>query len=271
MGKKIAERYGQRMPEDAKVDIINDALRKLILDGEYGKTGRLPSLRMLAGQFGTTHEPINKVIQRLQAEGLLKSLGRAGVFVRSPQTRIPGLTQRFDDYLLKQGLSPDETDIEEPSLVRVPEKVAASLGIEEGTLVVRRYRRQGTTTHHYRLAENFYLEELAGGEILEKMQQDVHFDVLAAIQANHRKMVKRVRDDVIGRLPTLKEQELLEIVRNTPVLEVLRVTVGADEDSKDNGEIVIMYSRIIFVANYFLLSYEYTPYWESKWDISLLK
>ncbi len=77
----------------------------------------------------------------------------------------------------------------------------------------------------------------------------------------------RVRDDVVGRLPTSQEQELLQIVRNTPVLEVLRITYGADEGGKDESEMAIMFSQIIFVANFFLLSYEYTPYWENKWDI----
>src|SRR5207248_8576994 len=97
-----------------------------------------------------------------------------------------------------------------------------------------------------------------GGEMQEKMQQDVHFDVLAAIRATHQKVVIRVREDVFARLPTLEEQEQLQVVRNAPVLEVLRITHGADEDGKDEREIAIMYSRIIFVAHFFVLSYEYT-------------
>ena len=69
------------MAPDMRVDMINEELRQRILDKEFGTAGRLPSLRMLAEQFNTTHETMNKVVQRLQAEGLLISLGRAGIFV----------------------------------------------------------------------------------------------------------------------------------------------------------------------------------------------
>jgi DNA-binding GntR family transcriptional regulator len=75
------------MPE-VKVDDITNALRERILSGEFGTGGRLPSLRMFAAQYGTTRETMNKVAQRLQAEGLLSSLGTAGVFVRASRTRL---------------------------------------------------------------------------------------------------------------------------------------------------------------------------------------
>lgn len=248
------------MSPDTKVDSIHIAFRQSILDGDYGKAGRIPSLRLLSSQFNTSHETMNKVVQRLQAEGLLMSLGRAGVFVNFPRKHIPGITPRFDAYLEQQGLTPEETNIEEPSIVPATEEVASVFDIEEGSSVVQRYRRQGTSTEHYRLAKNLYPVELAGGEILEKMQQNVHFDVLAAIQDVHQKAIKRVHEDVFGRLPTLQEQGLLQIVRNTPVFEILRTSYASDDD-----ETVIMYSRIIAVASYFVLSYDYkTSHWAEE-------
>ena len=68
------------MSPETKIDSIADALRQRIVNGDFGTAGRLPSLRLLSEEYGTTHETMNKVIQRLQAEGLLTSLGRAGVF-----------------------------------------------------------------------------------------------------------------------------------------------------------------------------------------------
>ena len=70
-------------------------------------------------------------------------------------------------------MTPVETNIDEPSTVPASAEVAKVFDVDEGAQVVRRYRRQGTTTAHYRLAENFYPVELAGGEILEQMQRDV--------------------------------------------------------------------------------------------------
>ncbi len=246
-----------------KVDMIADTLRQRISAGEFGTAGRLPSLRMLAAQFDTTHETMNKVIQRLQAEGLLLSLGRAGVFVKSPQSPIPGITRNFAEYLKEQDQIPVEEDISAPAIVPAPAEVVEALGVDEGAPVVRRYRRQGAlqgmSIVPYRLAETFYPVELAGGAILERMQEDTSFDVLAAIQKTYGKEIKRVREDVVGRLPTSHEQELLNIVRNAPVLEVLRTNYAADDD-----DFVIMCNRIIFVASYFKLSYAYTPYWVNQ-------
>jgi DNA-binding GntR family transcriptional regulator len=246
------------MSPDTKVDVIVESFRQRILAGEYGTSGRLPSLRLLADEYGTTHETMNKVVQLLQAEGLLYSQGRAGVFVNPPRTRVPGITARFDRFLQEQGLKPVESNIDEPAIVMAPADVAKVFGVAEGTPVVRRFRLQGTTIAPYRLAENFYPVELAGGDILERMQRDERLDVLQAIKEAHGKVIVRVHEDVIGRFPTAKEQQLLKIVRNAPVLEVQR-TNYAEDDS------VVMYNRIIFVASYFVLNYDYpTSLWTGK-------
>lgn len=238
------------MSPDTKVDVIVESFRQRILAGEYGTSGRLPSLRLLADEYGTTHETMNKVVQLLQAEGLLYSQGRAGVFVNPPRARVPGITARFDLFLQEQGLTSVETNIDEPAIVVAPADVARVFGVAEGTPVVRRFRLQGTTVAPYRLAENFYPVELAGGDILERMQQDERFDVLLAIKEAHGKVIVRVHEDVIGRFPTAKEQQLLKIVRSTPVLEVQR-TSYAEDDS------VMAYDRIILIASYFVLLYDY--------------
>jgi len=66
-----------------------------------------------------------------------------------------------------------------------------------------------------------------------------------------------VHEDVFARLPALVEQELLQVVRNTPMFEILRTHYAADDDKS-----VILYSRIIVVASYFVLSYDYQiPHW----------
>lgn len=248
------------MSPDVKIDHITNAIRQRILDGEYGTIGRLPSLRLLAEELGTTRETMNKAVQHLQAEGLLLSQGKAGVFVNKPRTRIPGITARFDQYLQEQGLTPVETNVDEPAIVAAPADVAKALGVAEGTPMVRRLRRQGTTAAHYRLAENFYPVALIGDALLQRMQKDARLDVLQAIKEAHGKVIKRVHEDVIARLPISREQELLKIVRNTPVLEVKRTNYAADDDTT-----IIMFNRLTFVATYFELSYDYTtPLWTGK-------
>ena len=247
------------MSPDMRIDDVADALRQRVVSGKYGTEGRLPSLRMLAEQFGVAQDTMNKAVQRLQAEGLLSSASRKGVFVNVPKARIPGIVPRFDLYLKDLGYESVETNIEEPALVPAPADVAKAFGVAEGTLVVHRLRRQGTTTAHYRLAENFYPADLAGGAILEQMQKDERFDALLAIKNAHGKVIKNVHESVVGRLPNQGETELLGINRYAPVLEVHRTNYAED------GSTVVMFNRIIFVATYFELEYDYVvPYWTAK-------
>ncbi|MBA2395298.1 MAG: GntR family transcriptional regulator [Ktedonobacteraceae bacterium] len=240
------------MSPDTKIDTITEALRHRIQAGAFGTAGRLPSLRMFAQEFGTTQETMNKVIQRLQAEGLVSSLGQRGIFIRMARARIPGILLRFDLYLKELGMEPVETNLEEPALMPVPKDIAELMKIAPGALIVRRIRRQGTPTAHMRIAENFYPVDLVGGTILEQMQKDERFDVLLAIKEQHNKVIKAVHEDVIGRLPTKEEQDWLKVTRSTPVLEVIRINQAEDGT-------IVMVNRLIFVASYFVLSYDYTP------------
>lgn len=243
-----------------KVDRITNVLRERIEKGVYGTEGRLPSLRMLAKQFDTTHETMNKVVQRLQAEGLLLSYGRAGVFVGSKQIQVPGLpglTRNFAQYLQEHlGETLIEEDLARPSMIPAPLDVAGKLGVAENAPVVRRYRRQGTEKGFFRSVESYFPGQLVGEEVLEQMQQDEHYDVLAAIKRLHGLEVRRAHDDVLARLATSEEEKLFGIVRNAPVLDVRRTSYGAEKDGP-----VLMFSRFVFVASHFVLSYDYVPYW----------
>ncbi len=239
------------MSPEAKIDTILTLFRQRILDGEFGTAGRLPSLRMLAEEYSTTHETINKVVQLLQAEGILVSKGRAGIFVNMPRTRVPGVVARFDRYLAEQGFKTAEANIETPAIVSAPPAAAQRMHIEEGTPVVRRFRQQGTTAAYYRIAENFYPLALAGGAILEQMQQDVHFDVPFAIKETYGQTIEQVHEEILARLPTPQEQEWLNIVRNTPVLEIYRTNYASDHKT------VIMLNHLTCVASYFIMEYDY--------------
>lgn len=246
------------MSPDTKVDALIDELRERVKRGDFGTVGRLPSLRMLADEFGTTNETMNKVVQRLQAEGVLLSQGRAGVFVHPQLTRVPGLTKRFDEHLESMGLTSVEKNIGLPAFVPASAEVAKVFEIAEGTPILHRLRRQGTPTIHYRLAENYYAPDLVDEEVLERIQANERHDVLEDIKANHHKVIKYVHEDVLARLSSSQEQELLNIVRHAPVLEIVRTSYS----DKERGS-VIMYSRIVFVASYVFLSYDYpVPFWE---------
>lgn len=239
------------MSPDAQVDVVADALRQRILEGEFGTGGRLPSLRMLASEFGVGYDTINSVVQRLQAEGVLISKGRAGVFVNKPRSRIPTNLARFGEYLEQLGLKAMETTLEGPSVIPAPASVARVMGLEERAPIVHRLRRMGTATTPYSLVESFYPGELVGDSMIDQARKDEQYNMLLAIKEAHGKMATVVHEDVIGRLPTSEEQRQLAIVRGTPVQEIHRVYYAQDEKT------VLLYSRNVLVASYFVLSYDY--------------
>ncbi len=238
--------------ENAKLDDITHALRERVLSGEFGTGGRLPSQRMFAEEYGTSRETIHKVIQRLQAEGLVTSLGLQGVYVHASRSRVPGQVMQFASYLKQLGLEAMESAIGTPEVLNAPSDVARFLKVSEGTPVVYSLRRQGTTTTHYRLIEIFCPAELLDSSVLEHVQSGRDFDVLQSIKYTYGSAQRRVHEDVIGRFPVDREQDLLKIVRGTPVLEVNDVYYAED------GAAIIMYSRSVLVASYFVLSYDYT-------------
>ncbi|SRR6266516_451688 len=158
----IIERRRVSMPAN-KVGQIADALRDQILAKRFGE-GRLPTGKDLAKRFGVSRDTIQKVLTRLEAEGLLEGVGERGAVIRRSNVRIPGSTARFDLAIQEQGYDPFEENIDPPALVPAPLEVARALGVEEGIPVVRRFRVQGAQQQDgrdiiktpYKLAENFY-------------------------------------------------------------------------------------------------------------------
>jgi GntR family transcriptional regulator len=243
---------------------ITEALRERILAGDFGQFGRLPTAIDLANQFHVSRDTINRAIKLLQAEGYLESRGegKRGVIISRSRARIQGITARFDQELQKFGLIASEADVDEPTIIPAPSEVAKALGVAKGASVIRRFRKQGAeqkgAVTPYRLAENFYSTALVDESILSQMQKDEHFDVILAIKDKYGKYPVHVHEDVIGRLPTNQERQLLNITPQTPVLEVNRISYAEDDT-------VIMVNKITFVANLFVLSYDYpTDHWKSN-------
>src|SRR5260370_36703457 len=102
-----------------KVRQVADELRAQILAGAYGK-GRLPAGKDLAKEYGVSRDAIQKVMTRLEAEGLLESTGERGAVIRRSRGRIPGIVPRFDQELEKlRDVAADRAG-EKPALVPGP-------------------------------------------------------------------------------------------------------------------------------------------------------
>ncbi|GAA3759593.1 GntR family transcriptional regulator [Plantactinospora mayteni] len=122
---------------------ITQHFRDLIRSGELRDGDRLPSARQLVEQWGVAHATAAKVLATLRAEGLVKTTsgGAGGTVVnvqdvgRSPRDRA--LSARRRGRIYPPG---EHARIVSAELVDAPEHVAAALGVESGSPVIRRHR-----------------------------------------------------------------------------------------------------------------------------------
>jgi DNA-binding GntR family transcriptional regulator len=239
--------YKMSASEEGKIETIAAQLRERIKRGDFGTNGRLPTVTELAKEYQMARATMYQSLNLLRSEGLLIVKGTS-YYARYPIMRIPG-SPLFDKFLLKQGLMPVADNLIEPEIVTAPADIAANLGVSEGTQVIHRMRRQGTAEVSYRLHEQWYPIDLAG-PFLEAMKQDPNLNVAGKIREATGIAVTTYHDDIIARLPTAEEIDLLHIVRTTPVLEVQKQFLSQE------GRIMV-FVRSVLVGTYFQLSYDY--------------
>jgi GntR family transcriptional regulator len=236
---------------DTKVDELAERLRVRIRNNEFGTAGRIPPHRVLAEQFNTTRETVNKVIHLLQSEGLLVSRDKS-VYVRPPLLRLPTFVANFDQYIRDRGMEPVSEFLEKPAMVPVPDDIADLIERKRGELVPHRLLRQGIRYPagivYYRLSENFYNPDLVKDEIFLGLQSDPQFNTWTAMKSKHGVEVVSSKNVAVARLVTLREQEYLEVVRGTPILEIRRVQLAQDG-------LVVMVNKISFIGSLFELPF----------------
>jgi DNA-binding GntR family transcriptional regulator len=83
-------------------------------------------------------------------------------------------------------------------------------------------------------------------EIFRGLQSDPQFDTWIAMREKYGTEVLSSKNVAVARLPTLQEQEYLEVVRGTPVLELHRVQLAQDD-------LAVMVNKLVFVGSLFEL------------------
>lgn len=234
--------------EDSKIEALANSLRERIKRGDFGTSGRIPSVTQLAKDHKMSRATVYQSLQLLQSEGLLIARENS-YFVNYPIMRISG-APLFDKYLESQGLESVADNIVEPEIIPLPKDIAELFGQQEGIHVVHRVRRHGTVGMPMRLQESFYPADLAS-RYLEVMKQDPNLNVAGQIRRDQGIAIAKRHDDVLTRLPTTEEGKLLSIVRTTPVLEVRRHFRAEDDRT-------VFFAKLVLVGAYFLLSYDIT-------------
>lgn len=240
------------MTEESKVELLVSALHERIKRGDFGTSGRLPTVTQIAKEYNMVRTTAYQALQILRAEGLLL-VRNAAYVVNNPVLLIEG-TPNFDRYLEKQGLTPAFENIGIPKIVTMPDEIATLFKAEKGLRVVHRVRKQGTPEVPLRLEENWYPADLAS-PFLDTMKHDASINVAREIRLAYGASIVKIKEDVLSRYPTQEETKLLDITRTAPVLEARRNFLTSE------GKTVI-YNRTIMVAAFFLLHYEYDTSFE---------
>ena len=240
------------MTEEGKKEIILATLREQIQRGDFGIRGRIPTISQLAKTHQVARTTVYQVLEDLQIEGILISKDNS-YYVNYPPMRIPGAPV-FDKYMESQGFTCIADNIIEPEIIQIPGDIAELFKTEKDIRVVHRLRRHGTIDVPMRLAENWYPVELAG-QFLDAMRNNSNLNVAGEIRKAYNLSIAKISEDVIGRLPTQQEMELLNIVRHAPVLESKRNFLTSDGRT-------ILYNKTVLVAAFFLLHYEYATSFE---------
>jgi DNA-binding GntR family transcriptional regulator len=149
-------------------------------------------------------------------------------------------------------MEPVSEFLEKPAMVPVPDDIADLIERKRGELVPHRLLRQGIRYPagivYYRLSENFYNPDLVKDEIFLGLQSDPQFNTWTAMKSKHGVEVVSSKNVAVARLVTLREQEYLEVVRGTPILEIRRVQLAQDG-------LVVMVNKISFIGSLFELPF----------------
>jgi GntR family transcriptional regulator len=251
-----------------KAEEIAERLRMLILNGHLSLGAKMASERELSDQFSVSRMTVRHALELMEAEGLVSRHPGRGTYIGGIRERVlvsqgremqqtreaPSIAASelrrsgsFIKDMKRIGRKPQVQFIEQPSLVPADSQIAQSLQIQEGTLVLKRYRLQLADNLPYRLIESYYPSDLFGELLTINIGEKPLFEWL---QERHNLRVAHAQEILLARLATQNERQLLRISPTSPVVSLER-TVWTDTRRP------IEWAQIIAIASLYLFTYEY--------------
>ncbi len=254
--------------ELSKAAEIAERLRQNIVNGTFQPGTRIASERDLSTEFGVSRMTVRHAIEILEGEGLVARYPGRGTYVGSIRERVlveKGREMRdtFDAASItanelrvsgsflrdmeRLGRKPQVHFLEQPALVPSNAEIASHLHLEQGTLVLKRYRLQIADQLPYRLIESYYPSDLFGDLLTVDIGDKPLF---LWLQEQHGLRVARAHETLIARLVTPRERHFLRISPSAPVVALDR-TVWTETQRP------VEWAHIIAVAALYTFTYEY--------------
>lgn len=218
-------------PTPGYVQIAAD-LRRAISRDELPNGAKLPSVRQLMGAYGVSDGTIAKAIDQLRNEGLVITRQGQGAFVRRPRRYLRNATRRHLRSARPDGTAPMEAEagtqgfVRDQELVDVatgpcPADVAGRLQVETGSPVVVRRHLMTLDGEPAQTADSYFPLALVEGSRIpqfEKIPGGVHSELARATG----RTFGPAWEEMLARMPTPEESQLLRLPPGTPVVELWR-------------------------------------------------
>jgi GntR family transcriptional regulator len=194
-------------------------LRARILDGDLALGARLPSVTQLVSDFDTANATVQRALDLLKSEGLLRSRPGAGVYVRDEPpfvvqaaAYLPVTPDGFEYQLLEVG-------------ERTPPADVATLLAQTRAVVRRRLMLHGGQP--VELSASYYPLDIAAGTPLAHKRRIPGGAPRLLAELGHPQEATMV-DRVAVRPPTTAEVEELQLPHGASVIRQLRLIRSTD-------------------------------------------
>jgi len=175
---------------------------------------------------------------------------KSGQIERTAPITISGILQDWTTHVRALGYQID-TKNREIKTAQLPDKVTAAFGIASERQFVMRSRISFVNRVPICIWTTYYPLELVKGVILEEMKRDEETDVVRRIKEQHGVSIGWAKDRYSARAATVTEQELLQLLRDDPVLVLQRVCYTRDKKT------LVLYSHMTLLGSWFAPEHEY--------------
>lgn len=215
---------------------IADELREQIVSGELEPGQPLPSESALVSAYGTSPTTARQAVRLLKEEGLVVSERGRGVFVKKQPPTIHMGSHRFSRKTRAEGKAAFEAEIEAQGRkwgqeilgledVPAPAWVAEWFGIEPGTTVFVRRRRNWVDDEPTQIADSYYRLETVEGTAIRTEDTGPGGSYARLEEQGDR--LERFREEISIRMPSPDETKSLRLAPGVPVAELRRIAFTA--------------------------------------------
>jgi GntR family transcriptional regulator len=226
---------------------IADDLRRRIQEGEWRPGDVLPSMTVLAEEYGAARNTVAAAVEMLEDERLLwaarkrgtvvlrpgerRTIQRGNLVKRNTQHRLSDGTKVVGGYNFPAAQSGDEVWAHHfpptADMVEIPARPANKLKILPGTLVLRRRRCTGPAGEQPFQLSDSYIHPDAYAEAPQVAENGpgpgAWLDRLEEVGHGPIDWLEIQR----SRMPTKEEADLLQMPTRIPVIEILRIGYSA--------------------------------------------